>query len=94
MAHGEGRFVCPTIPDEQIAARYHYDTYPGNPNGSERGIAALCSSDGRHLAMMPHPERATLTWQCGFYPEERRQEDQVSPWIQFFRNGYEWLAEQ
>ena len=94
VAHGEGRFVCPTIPDEQIAARYHYDTYPGNPNGSERGIAALCSSDGRHLAMMPHPERATLTWQCGFYPEERRQEDQVSPWIQFFRNGYEWLAQQ
>ena len=94
VAHGEGRFVCPTIPDEQIAARYHYDTYPGNPNGSERSIAALCSSDGRHLAMMPHPERATLTWQCGFYPEERRQEDQVSPWIQFFRNGYEWLAKQ
>ena len=94
VAHGEGRFVSPTIPDEQIAARYHYDTYPGNPNGSERGIAALCSSDGRHLAMMPHPERATLTWQCGFYPEERRQEDQVSPWIQFFRNGYEWLAKQ
>ena len=94
VAHGEGRFVCPTIPDEQIAARYHYDTYPGNPNGSERSIAALCSSDGRHLAMMPHPERATLTWQCGFYPEERRQEDQVSPWIQFFRNGYEWLAQQ
>ena len=94
VAHGEGRFVCPTIPDEQIAARYHYDTYPGNPNGSERGIAALCSSDGRHLAMMPHPERATLIWQCGFYPEERRQEDQVSPWVQFFRNGYEWLAKQ
>ena len=29
--------------------------YPFNPNGSPEGIAALCSPDGRHLAMMPHP---------------------------------------
>ena len=32
-------------------------TYPANPNGSPGGVAALCSTDGRHLAMMPHPER-------------------------------------
>ena len=94
VAHGEGRFVCPTIPDDQIAARYHYDGYPGNPNGSERNIAALCSTNGRHLAMMPHPERAILTWQCGYYPEERRMKDQVSPWILLFRSGLEWIAKQ
>lgn len=33
------------------------ETYPFNPNGSTQGIAALCSPDGRHLAIMPHPER-------------------------------------
>ena len=37
--------------------------YPYNPNGSPEGIAALCSPDGRHLAMMPHPERCFLKWQ-------------------------------
>lgn len=34
------------------------EAYPFNPNGSPEGIAALCSDDGRHLAIMPHPERA------------------------------------
>lgn len=39
------------------------EQYPYNPNGSPLGIAALCSENGRHLAMMPHPERCFLTWQ-------------------------------
>ena len=30
-------------------------SYPNNPNGSFGAMAALCSVDGRHLAMMPHP---------------------------------------
>ena len=38
------------------------NTYPFNPNGSVNGIAALCSPDGRHLAIMPHPERTFLKW--------------------------------
>lgn len=39
------------------------EAYPFNPNGSPDGIAGLCSEDGRHLAVMPHPERCFLTWQ-------------------------------
>ena len=39
------------------------EAYPFNPNGSPEGIAALTSPDGRHLALMPHPERCFLTWQ-------------------------------
>ncbi|GJM96399.1 hypothetical protein PR202_ga13229 [Eleusine coracana subsp. coracana] len=39
------------------------ETYPFNPSGSPLGIAALCSPDGRHLAMMPHPERSFMMWQ-------------------------------
>jgi phosphoribosylformylglycinamidine synthase len=39
------------------------DEYPHNPNGSEYAAAAVCSENGRHLAMMPHPERCFLKWQ-------------------------------
>lgn len=43
------------------------EAYPFNPNGSPEGIAGLCSEDGRHLAVMPHPERCFLTWQVWYY---------------------------
>ena len=46
------------------------EAYPFNPNGSPDGIAGLCSEDGRHLAVMPHPERCFLTWQVG--PDRNR----------------------
>lgn len=36
------------------------EVYPFNPNGSPEGIASLCTPDGRHLAIMPHPERFVL----------------------------------
>lgn len=39
------------------------EVYPFNPNGSPDGIAALTSANGRHLAIMPHPERCFMTWQ-------------------------------
>ena len=60
---------CPK-PEEQyhIAARYSHSTYPANPNGSDYDVAAICSADGRHLAMMPHLERAYLPWQCAYLP--------------------------
>ena len=41
-----------------VVAKYSYDEYPGNPNGSDYSIAALASADGRHLAIMPHLERS------------------------------------
>ncbi|MDR1645142.1 MAG: phosphoribosylformylglycinamidine synthase [Tannerellaceae bacterium] len=91
VAHGEGRF---SLPYEEkayhIIARYAYDGYPANPNGSPGAIAGICSADGRHLAMMPHPERALFPWQCGFYPGERRH-DEVTPWIEAFVNARKWI---
>lgn len=98
IAHGEGRFNFSVPPSEKtISLQYlNHDEqtagtkdYPFNPNGSPEGIAALCSKDGRHLAMMPHPERSFKYWQwpCGT-PEKVRRGD--SPWIQMFRNAYEW----
>ena len=63
--------------------------YPENPNGSPKGIAGLCSPDGRHLAMMPHPERTFATWHWGWMPRDWRHLE-VSPWLQMFQNAREW----
>lgn len=94
VAHGEGRFMLPgSLSQYNIAAKYNYAAYPGNPNGSRGSVAAICSADGRHLAMMPHPERAIFPWQCGYYPANRRKED-VTPWIDAFVNAYRWIAEK
>ena len=91
VAHGEGRFDLPyDLSKYHIAAQYAYEEYPANPNGSPAGIAALTSADGRHLAMMPHPERSIYPWQCGYYPAERS--DEVTPWFTMFTNAYRWLT--
>ncbi len=91
VAHGEGRFCLPRAENSyNIAAKYSYSTYPGNPNGSDYNVAAIASADGRHLAIMPHLERAVFPWQCGFYPEERR-DDEVTPWIDAFINARKWV---
>lgn len=66
------------------------ETYPFNPNGSPNGIAALCSTDGRHLAMMPHPERVVLTWQWGWIPEDVKKSLKASPWLKMFQNAHAW----
>jgi len=108
VAHGEGKAY---FPDESIlrqvqenrlfALTYINDDgqtteqYPFNPNGATKGIAGLCSPDGRHLAMMPHPERAVLSWQWPYMSPEMEakamaSDSQLSPWIQMFQNAREW----
>jgi len=103
IAHGEGRAY---FPDENILkgveerglapVRYVNDDnevteqYPFNPNGSVEGIAALCSEDGRHLAMMPHPERTFLKWQWAWMPEDWKRDLKASPWLRMFQNARKW----
>ena len=100
--HGEGRLH---FPDEQIRKQVleqslapvvyvdddgnQTEAYPFNPNGSPFGLAALCSPDGRHLAMMPHPERVFLPWQAHWLPEEMKDLT-ASPWLKMFCNSYDW----
>lgn len=94
VAHGEGKFSLPYDEDKyNVVAKYSYDTYPGNPNGSSYSVAAIASEDGRHLAMMPHPERSVLPWQNACYPADRRNNDQVTPWIEAFVNARKWVEE-
>ena len=110
VAHGEGRLhlpsakfnadrilnldkVCPMV-YATPGGRLWTETYPFNPNGSPAGIAALCSQDGRHVAMMPHPERsANAMWQWPWMPEEWK-EFTVSPWLKLFQNAYDWCRQQ
>ncbi len=91
VAHGEGRFSLPGDESQyNIVAKYNRAEYPGNPNGSDFAVAGICSADGRHLAMMPHLERAIFPWQNAWYPADRRADD-VTPWIEAFVNAREWV---
>ena len=90
-AHGEGKFDLPYTEDKySIAAKYSYESYPANPNGSKFNTAMLVSDDGRHLVMMPHIERSLHPHNWAFYPEDRN--DKYSPWIKVFKNSYDWLV--
>ena len=90
LAHGEGKFNLKNS-DVDVAAKFHYNEYPGNPNGSEKSAAAISSKDGRHLAIMPHLERSIFPWNWGHYDQSRN--DEISPWILPFENAREWLEE-
>jgi phosphoribosylformylglycinamidine synthase len=102
VAHGEGRAYFPDASvlaqvEEQGLAPLRYvddagqptQAYPFNPNGSANAIAGMCSRDGRHLALMPHPERCFLKWQLPWAPAEWK-EFKVSPWMKLFQNAREW----
>jgi phosphoribosylformylglycinamidine synthase len=93
VAHGEGKFSFPYAEENyHIPYKYSYNFYPGNPNGSDFNTAAICSGDGRHLAMMPHMERSFRPWQWPYYPADRKK-DEVTPWIEAFVNAREWIKE-
>ena len=94
LAHGEGQFrMSGEETDYNIVGKYSYSEYPGNPNGSAYDAAAVCSADGRHLAMMPHLERSAFPWNWPHYPAGK-MEHEVSPWMQAFVNAFEWVKKQ
>jgi phosphoribosylformylglycinamidine synthase len=93
VAHGEGKFSLPMEEKHyNIALKYSYADYPANPNGSDYAVAGVASADGRHVAMMPHLERAIKPWNWAYYPEQR--EDEVTPWIEAFVNARKWIEEK
>jgi phosphoribosylformylglycinamidine synthase len=94
VAHGEGRFRLPYDKKQfQVAAKFSYPEYPGNPNDSDGAVAALSSHDGRHLAIMPHIERSLFPWNWPHYPASRKK-DLISPWIEPFANARVWVKKQ
>jgi len=94
ISHGEGKFNLPEPESNyHIVAKYGYDSYPANPNGSDYNTAMLCDTTGRHLVMMPHIERSTFPWNWAHYPD-RGQKDEVSPWLEAFVNARNWIEQQ
>ncbi|KAL2525837.1 putative phosphoribosylformylglycinamidine synthase [Abeliophyllum distichum] len=107
-AHGEGRAYFPDdgvfdriLKSNLAPVKYSDDdgnpteVYPFNVNGSPLGVAAICSPDGRHLAMMPHPERCFLMWQYPWYPKNWNVDKKgPSPWLQMFQNAREWCSQE
>ncbi|KFM75369.1 Phosphoribosylformylglycinamidine synthase, partial [Stegodyphus mimosarum] len=105
IAHGEGQFefknsqILQKVQSQNLTPLLYVDDtgsptteYPFNPNGSVGGIASICSADGRHLAMMPHPERCVLPWQWAWIPEHLKSTMTVSPWLKMFTNAYDWCV--
>ena len=102
VAHGEGRYVMESdaalddlAANGQIALRYidadaqPTEAYPANPNGSYRGIAAVCDASGRIMGMMPHPENALTPWQ---HPRWTRESRTHGDGLAIFRNGINWVT--
>jgi phosphoribosylformylglycinamidine synthase len=90
ISHGEGKFNLPeTEENYHIVAKYSYEGYPNNPNGSDFNTAMLCDKTGRHLVTMPHIERSTFQWNWANYPKGRK--DEVSPWLEAFVNARLWI---
>ena len=90
LAHGEGRFMMEgTASDYHIPVKYSYSGFPGNANGSSFDTAAVCSKDGRHLAIMPHLERSLFQWNWPY--KKGLEQSEVSPWMEPFANAFEWV---
>ena len=89
-SNGEGKFNLPMGEENyNIVAKYGYDSYPANPNGSDFNTAMLCDSTGRHLVTMPHIERSIFQWNWAHYPKHRN--DEVTPWHEAFVNARLWI---
>jgi phosphoribosylformylglycinamidine synthase len=90
ISHGEGKFNLPNAEKNyDIVAKYGYEGYPANPNGSDYDTAMLCDKTGRHLVTMPHIERSIFPWNWSYYPTDR--DDKVSPWVEAFINARVWV---
>ena len=90
ISHGEGKFDLPYSEEKyNIVAKYGYEGYPHNPNGSDFNTAMMCDITGRHLVTMPHIERSTFQWNWANYPSNRK--DEVSPWLEAFVNARLWI---
>jgi phosphoribosylformylglycinamidine synthase len=99
VAHGEGKCEYQNLPDACKAISYidaegkNTEAYPMNPNGSKDGITGVCSENGRHLAMMPHPERCFLKWQAPYIQPRVEAKSVYYPWFKIFTNAYDWCKQ-
>ncbi|KAI1572757.1 PurL Phosphoribosylformylglycinamidine FGAM synthase synthetase domain [Pyrenophora tritici-repentis] len=80
-AHFSSSATSPSTPqalyqENLVSLRYvdnygqQTEAYPYNPNGSPLGITGVRSTDGRVLALMPHPERTILKEVGSYIPRD------------------------
>ena len=67
------------------------EAYPANPNGSPTGLAGLRSTDGRVLAMMPHPERCVIN-PGSWTPPSAASWGDYGPWFRIFQSARRWVG--
>jgi phosphoribosylformylglycinamidine synthase len=102
VAHGEGRaefdpaLNAGALLERRLATLQFVDhrdqpteKYPFNPNGSEQGLAGICSVDGRVTSLMPHPERVFRSVQNSWKPEAWAED---GGWTRLFRNARVFVA--
>ena len=106
VAHGEGRATFDNdeslktaVHEGLIAIRYvdergmTAEKYPANPNGSTHGIAGMHTSNGRFLALMPHPERVVSLESNSWHPfQETEDWGGSGPWFRMFQNARLWCG--
>ncbi len=103
VAHGEGQAVFDSdeqreqsLQDNLVPMQFSDNShditeqYPLNPNGSPQGITSLTTPDGRATIMMPHPERAFMTRQLSWSPDDWGPD---SPWLRIFQNARAWVED-
>ena len=103
VAHGEGfanfskTGSLDKITKEGLACARYVDNYgkateryPYNPNGSNAGLTALTTTDGRVTIMMPHPERLFRSVQMSYRPNDLFK-GEAGPWQRMFLNARGWL---
>lgn len=107
VAHGEGRVsytdasrLSQLTSDGLVVGQYvDYNgspaaTYPANPNGSPEGITAITTTNGRVLAIMPHPERTVARESMSWFPVvEGKKWDGKAPWFRLFQNAYAFATQ-
>ena len=98
VAHGEGyaNFKQRGHAAKAIGAMRFVDNhglatvqYPFNPNGSEGGLTAVTTADGRFTAMMPHPERVFRNIQMSWTSGDLNAH---SPWLRLWQNARKWVG--
>ena len=103
IAHGEGRFTTKDSAlikqlekNRQIAFQYCdkggkiIDKYPINPNGAALNIAAISNKEGNIMAIMPHLERASYSWQL---PDSIKNNDRTNA-IKIFESMKRYIEEK
>lgn len=102
VAHGEGRTVFDDAANKDafdsqnlVAIRYvdgngqPTEHYPLNPNGSPGGLTGIHASNGRFLALMPHPERVITAESNSWHPPSMSR---AGPWFQLFISVRAWCG--